>query len=325
VAFTRRDPELSLDAFPDAVTPDVSVTAVRQARLADMIRVTTIGILVRSIIILAELAGVWLSGSAALFVDAIASLFDVLSSLILLAAIRYAAHPPNVEHPFGHGRAEPLAGFQLGLFLIIAGCWMAVQNLLATTQANPHPGLENRWMWLIPACGTVMLAYVTDRIRKASLESRSTALKAEAIHFQVDMLTSLITTMTLATVALWQSQAWLVDHLGAGILAVLMVVLGVQATWENLHQLLDHIPRDEDFARVRSSALQVEGVIDVEKLRIQHAGPDVHVNIDIEVQPDITVAASHLIAQQVRAKIQTDWPFVRDVIVHVEPYYAGDH
>lgn len=311
------------EKFPDAVMPDRNIAAVRRARLLELTWVTVVGILARTLIILAELGGVWLSGSASLFVDAIASLFDMLSSLILLAAIRFAARPPDAEHPFGHGRAEPLAGFQLGIFLVVAGCWMAVQNLLIIFQNEDRPQLSHSWIWIIPACGSLLLWLVTLRIHRASREARSTALRAEAIHFQVDMLTSLITTLTLLFAWFWSMQSWLVDHIGAGILAVLMVILGMQAAWENLHQLLDRAPQDEDFDLVRSSALKVPGVLDVEKLRIQHAGPDAHVNIDIEVQPEISVLESHRIAQHVRARIQTDWPFVRDVTVHVEPHYQG--
>jgi len=319
----QRRPDVP-EKFPEAVTPDRNIIAIRQARLSELTWVTVIGILVRMLIISAEFVGVWISGSAALFVDAVASLFDVLSSLILLAAIRFAARPPDNEHPFGYGRAEPLAGFQLGIFLVIAGGWMVVRNVLALFEIQEHPDWPRSWIWVIPACGTVLLGVVTARIHRASREARSAALRAEAIHFQVDMLTSLITTITLLFAWFWASQSWLVDHVGAGILAVLMVLLGLQAAWENLHQLLDHVPHDEDFNRVRTSALHVEGVLDVEKLRIQHAGPDAHVNIDIEVQPEITVAESHRIAQHVRARIQTDWPFVRDVIVHVEPHYKGE-
>ncbi|MFG0294568.1 MAG: cation diffusion facilitator family transporter, partial [Maioricimonas sp. JB045] len=82
---------------------------------------------------------------------------------------------------------------------------------------------------------------------------------------------------------------------------------------------------DVHFDRVRTSAMRVEGVQDVEKLRIQQAGPDAHVDIDIEVDPEMSVADAHVITQHVRAQIQADWPFVRDVVVHVEPFYRDDH
>jgi cation diffusion facilitator family transporter len=311
-------------AFPEPVVPATNVEDIRARRLHELTAVTALGILVRLIVIVAEFIGVALFSSAAMQVDAVASLFDVISSLVLLAAIHFAARPPDEDHPFGHGRAEPLAGFQLGLLLCGTGIWMAIQNGIVLGSRVPHPGISG-WAWIIPGCATILLGLVTWLIQRAGRRAQSTALRAEALHLQIDGITSLLTAATLATAALLPQRAAMLDHLGGCLLALFMVGLGVHAAWENLHQLLDRIPRAEDFDRVRTSALAIDGVIDIEKVRIQHAGPDAHVDIDIEVQPAISVAASHVIAQQVRARIQTDWPFVREVVVHVEPYYAGDH
>lgn len=312
------------ESFPAPVVPDEGAEIARQAREKDLTFVTMAGISVRLLIILGEFIGVWLSRSSVLFADAISTLLDVLSSIILLLAIRFAARPPDREHPFGHGRIEPLVGFQLGVLLCGAGLWLAFENLTTLGESTPlRP--ERSWIWIIPLVATVMLWLTRNRILRVSQESRSTALRAEANHFQVDAVTSLLTTITLLLAALRPQHALLMDHIGAIVLALIMIQLGVSAARENVHQLLDRIPDSEDFERVRASALSVEGVLDVEKLLIQHAGPDAHVNVDIEVDPEISVAASHQIAQHVRARIQSDWPFVRDVIVHVEPWYEGDH
>ncbi|SFI27167.1 cation diffusion facilitator family transporter [Planctomicrobium piriforme] len=310
--------------FPGAVTPDESFEKARRQRLVDLTRVTVIGIVVRLGVIAAEFLGVWVSDSAALLADAVSSLFDVVSSLVLLAAMHFAAKPPDDDHPFGHGRAEPLAGFQLGILLFGTGVWLAAKNLFAISQGQSHHIIPG-WLWLIPACATVILTVITWRIWKAGKRTRSSALQAEAMHFQIDAVTSLLTAGTLLAAALLPEFSAILDHAGGGVLAIVMLVLGASAALENLHPLLDRIPQSEDFDRVKQSALLIEGVIDVEKLRIQHAGPDAHVNIDIEVDPQITVEASHAIAQKVRARIQTDWPLVREVVVHVEPFYAGDH
>ena len=119
-------------------------------------------------------------------------------------------------------------------------------------------------------------------------------------------------------------------HLAGGYydhppMVAVVIWLGMSAAFENLHQLMDRVPEGESFERVRSAAAGVEGVLEVEKIRIQHAGPDAHVDIDIEVDPAIRVDEAHRIAQHVRAKIQSAWPSVREVVVHVEPFYAGDH
>ena len=109
------------------------------------------------------------------------------------------------------------------------------------------------------------------------------------------------------------------------LLASLMVALGLAAVWENLHQLVDRVPDDGRFDLVTTAAAAVPGVLAVEKVRIQHAGPDAHVDIDVEVNPAETVCEAHRTAQHVRAAVQTAWPSVREVVVHVEPYYPGDH
>ena len=88
---------------------------------------------------------------------------------------------------------------------------------------------------------------------------------------------------------------------------------------------MDRIPEDRFFNTVRQAAKHVEGVLETEKIRIQRYGPDAHVDIDIEVDPGLTVEVAHAISQKVRVEIQKAWPAVRDVTVHIEPYYSGDH
>lgn len=310
--------------FPDPVPPSAKVDAARQKRLSGLTRVALLGVGLRVIVILVELAGVAWSGSSALFVDAIASSFDVMSSLALLAAIRIASRPPDEEHPFGHGRVEPLAGFQLGVFLVLSGGWLAghyLLDLLSVSEDRQIPG----WTWLVPAVAAVLLEVAGRRLRSIGRRSHSPALIAEAAHYRTDVMTSIVAAVTLLGAWWLPGSAERLDLTGGALLSVVMVVLGVRAARENLHQLLDRIPQAERFEQVRQSALKVEGVLDVEKVRIQHAGPDAHVDIDIEVDPDKSVSEAHLITQHVRARIQSDWPFVREVVVHVEPYYAGDH
>jgi divalent metal cation (Fe/Co/Zn/Cd) transporter len=89
--------------------------------------------------------------------------------------------------------------------------------------------------------------------------------------------------------------------------------------------MMDRIPNPRFFEKVKNAARSVDGVEETEKIRIQLYGPDAHVDIDIEVDPHLTVEVAHKISQQVRAEIQKKWTAVRDVTVHVEPYYPNDH
>lgn len=285
---------------------------------------TLAGVGVRLLIVAAELAGVAVFGSATLLVDALASLADVAASLLLVAAIRLAARPPDDDHPFGHGRYEPLAGLQLAVFLTGFGLYLFARQLWSAA-THPASGVLSLLAAAIPLVAAALLEVVCRTIRGIGQRHRSSALLAEAAHFRIDAVTSVIASAGIA--AAWAAPNFgrLIDHAGAMLLAAIVVWLGLRSAFENLHQLMDRVPEATSFERVRAAAAGVAGVLEVEKIRIQHAGPDAHVDIDIEVDPAIRVDEAHRIAQHVRATIQTDWPSVQEVVVHVEPFYAGDH
>jgi cation diffusion facilitator family transporter len=322
-------PDASLSAgdrpqFPAPVRPGGEVAAARRTRLADLQRTALTGIGLRIAVIAGESLALWWWRYAALLTDVLASALDVLSSLALVAAIRAASRPPDAEHPFGHGRYEPLAGLQLGVLIAAAGGWLLIRFLWGLLESEAA-GAVSAWAWSVPAAAAVVMALAARLVQRIGVRERSSALTAEARHYWVDAATSLIAAVGLALAAGLPEIGHHVDLLSAALLAAIMITLGLQAIRENLHQLLDRAPEDERFDRVRAAALRVPGVRGVEKLRIQQAGPDAHVDIDIEVDPELSVAAAHVIAQHVRAEIQAEWPFVLEVVVHVEPYYAGDH
>ncbi|MEZ6066669.1 MAG: cation diffusion facilitator family transporter [Planctomycetaceae bacterium] len=310
--------------FPHPVKPPAAVAGTRQNRLEVLQRIAVIGIALRLLVIVVEAIAYWFGGYAALLVDAVASLFDVVSSLALVVAIRYAARPPDEDHPFGHGRLEPLAGLQLGILIAVAGGWLLLRQMLGLARLDPA-GEVSPWVWCIPAGAALLMELTARMLRRTANRQQSTAMLAEAGHYRVDALTSLVAATGLLLAAFVPEFGRRIDLTSAAVLAIIMIGLGVVAAWENVHQLIDRVPHDEHFENVRQSALKVEGVLDVEKIRIQHAGPDAHVDIDIEVDPHLNVASAHRITQHVRAQIQADWPFVREVVVHVEPYYEGDH
>lgn len=310
--------------FPQPVELPETVRQARATRTWRLVRVSTTGVVMRVLIIAMELAGFAVLGYSVLLVDAIASLADVVASLALILAIKLAERPPDEDHPFGHGRYEPLAGMQLGLLICLLGGGLIVQQLLAAVN-HPAAAPVSLWAAAIPLAAAVMLEITCRAILRIGHRENSSALIAEAYHYRVDAMTSLLAAFGLmAAAAIPLYSAW-VDHLSAMLLAAIMLGLGAVAVWQNLHQLLDRVPDGEWFDRVRNSAEKVEGVLGVEKVRMQCPGPDAHVDIDIEVDPRHTVDEAHRITQHVRAQIQTDWPAVRDVVVHVEPYYAGDH
>jgi cation diffusion facilitator family transporter len=214
-------------------------------------------------------------------------------------------------------------GLQLGLLLIISGVVLfAAQVLRGYEVSDYHP---NKWLWIIPALAFLALEFATRYIEAAAKRQNSPALSADAKHFRVDAISSLIAALALGIGSIFTPVAVLFDHFGALLIALFMIYLGIKASRENLEQILDQTPDEEYFEFVRMAARSVKGVLGVEKVKIQRYGPDAHVDIDIEVDPKMDVESSHRITQLVTSEIKKGWPEVQDVPVHVEPYYPGDH
>ena len=275
-------------------------------------------------VIIFEFYGVFLINSSSLFLDAISSLADVAFSLFLIFCIKLAQRPPDQEHPFGHGRYEPIGGMLLGIFLVVLGIIMFIQQLLSLSHHELHRHIHP-WGWLFPAIAMVALEIAYRLMIRIAKQEHSPALAADAIHYRVDSLTSFFATVALIVAASWPEWSVTIDHLGAILIALFMIGIGIIAARENFNQLMDRVPDHKFFEIVKRAAAKTPGVEGTEKIRIQQYGPDAHVDIDIEVKPSLTVAKAHRISQQVRLEIQKEWPAVRDVTVHVEPYYANDH
>lgn len=309
--------------FPKPVEPPSTVESARSLRRKEVVGSAGIGILIRLVIVAFELVGVYLFGSAALLLDSLSSLVDVAASLVLILCIKYASRPPDTNHPFGHGRFEPLVGLQLGLLLVILGGGVFVQQLSQVTAA-PQEAIS-AYAWMFPFIALVLLEATYHIIMRAAKKHDSPALAADAVHYRIDSLTSLLATAVLLVGAFYPDWSHSLDHIGALLIACVMVAIGFNAARNNVHQLLDRSPPKEYFKIVQESAEAVEGVLGTEKIRIQQYGPDAHVDIDVEVDPESSVEVAHRISQKVRAEIQRCWPAVRDVTVHIEPYYPNDH
>lgn len=312
-----------MSRFPDPIALPKEVPAARQERIKSLVRSSTQGIFIRVLIASIELiAGVWF-GSAALFMDALATAIDIATSLFLILSFKLADKPPDRNHPFGHGRFEPLAGLQLGIFLVVVGIGMAFYQIFNAVRSDTE--VINPYLWIIPLLATVLFEICYQFMMRAAKKGHSPALAADAWHYRLDGFTSLMAGIALVLVAFFPSWSSVIDHLGATLIAIMMIVTGLKAARKNLNQLIDAIPEDGFFDKVHNAAMRVKGVFATEKIRIQHYGPDAHVNIDIEVEPSLSVEEAHAISQKVRIEIQKEWPFVRDVLVHIEPYYPGDH
>lgn len=309
-------------AFPQDIPLPKHVLTRRQQRIRELSQATLRAMGLRGLLIAVEMAGFYLFSSHALLVDALSSCFDLCSSFILLACLQFAKTPPDENHPFGHGRLEPVCGLIMGIFLVQIGLYLIYSQGIAMGHVNGNIDVRACLFALVAA---LLMECSHQLLGKYAKAHHSTALAAEAAHYRIDALNSIIALIAIISASFFPFYGAFIDRIGAIGIAISMVYLGFKVSKQNFDQLVDRKPSDERFLLIRHAALQVQGVLDTEKIRVQHYGPDAHVDIDVEVDPTLSVEHAHRISQIVRRSIQAQWPDVRDVTVHIEPHYEGDH
>ena len=255
--------------------------------------------------------------SYALVADAIESLGDIFSSAIVWGGLVIASKPADKNHPYGHGKAEPLAALAVAAMLIGAGVGIAIQAVLHLRA--PHEG---------PAGYTlvVLLAVVAIKEAMYRYESRtarrigSTAVIVDAWHHRSDALTSAVAAVGI-TVALIGGEGYeAADDWAALAACVVIVVNGIRFTRTAVGELMDTAPDAATADQIQNLAQEVDGARFVEKLLIRKMGSSLYVDLHLEVDPTISVHDAHLIAHAVKDTIMANKPQVADVLVHVEPH-----
>jgi len=312
-----------MDKFHEPVFPKKHIHSLRKDRLKSVTLACYRGIFIRLFIILAEVVGYLFTQSQALWLDAISTSLDICFSFFLVLSIKYASKPPDENHPFGHGRFEPIAGLQLAVILVVLGIILGGEQFRSTFIA--HEKTFPFYTFLIPLLAAFLMEGCFRYFKYVAKKSHSSALLSDAYHFRSDALSSVLATLALGLGQIRPEYASICDHIGAISIAFMMIVTGFRSIFENLHQLLDKKPSKSYLNKIIEAAFKIKGVLGTEKLRVQRYGPDAHVDIDIEVDPKLSVMKAHRIAQEVRASIQEEMPEVQDVMVHVEPYFESDH
>jgi cation diffusion facilitator family transporter len=257
------------------------------------------------------------ANSTAVVSDGFESASDVLSSSIVLIGLVIAARPPDADHPYGHGRLEILSALFVGAILFATGvliCYHSVQRAFETSHA---PEFFAVWPLLVSiGCKSVLWSFKRSYGRRM----RSQALLADSSNDAVDVLSAVVALAGLSFTLFDPKRFVAFDHIGGFGVGVVVVILGVRVMRDTVLQLMDTMPDAAMLDQIRGVALQVPGALAIEKCQARKTGMKYHVDLHLEVDPKLTVQASHEIATQVRIVINESLDWVADVLVHVEPY-----
>ena len=279
-------------------------------------RIAIVGMAVSGALAVIKIIAGVMGHSTAVVADGFESAGDVFASGFVLLGLTVAALPADSNHPYGHGRAETLVGLFIGVVLAAAGGLISYRSLLKIHAGGPAPSFFVIWPLLLSAGMKSALAVTKLRFGKRVL---SAALVADAWNDFTDVVSA---TAALIAVSLTLSDPVrfaAADHYGGFVVGVIVILTGLRVTRETASQLMDTMPGDALLNTIRDVALTVPGVSGVEKCYARKTGLQYHVDLHLEVDPEMTVRESHQIATDVRIRIKESLHWVADVLVHVEP------
>ncbi|WP_293901822.1 cation diffusion facilitator family transporter [Phenylobacterium sp.] len=277
-------------------------------------RVTLMSVATAAILVTIKLAA-WIgSGSVALLASTADSGLDLVASLVTFWAVRYAAAPPDAEHRFGHGKAEAFAS------LVQAGLVFASAALIAREAVGdfiaPHPLRQEGWAVAVMAVSTVLTALLLAAQGRVLKQTASVAVSGDRAHYAMDLASNLI---ALAGIA---ASAWLgvngLDAAAAVVIAALLLWGAVGVFREASSQLMDHELPDEARAEIVRLATADGRLANVHQLRTRASGPYVHMQMHVDLEPEVTLEAAHEVIVAAEKRILEAFP-AADIIIHADP------
>lgn len=286
-------------------------------RANDSAQLVLRGIGLNAVLAAVKLTGGLLGNTYALVADAAESLLDVLSSTLVWAGFRVAARPPDANHPYGHGKAEPLAGLTVSLFIFGMAGWVASHAVREIM--TPHHG-PAWWTLLVLAGVIVTKTWFSRRMSLAGEMVGSTTLDIEAMHHWSDAMTSGAAFVGIS-IALIGGKGWeSADDWAALFACVIITFNGFRMFTKALGDVMDAAVPQNFEDEVRAIALAVPGVCALDKVRMRKSGLSHLVDIQVRVNGNLTVREGHDIAHAVKdALIASKTHGITDVTVHIEP------
>jgi len=279
-------------------------------------RLALIGVSVNLLLAIIKIATGILGHCYALIADGIESTLDIFSSLAIWFGLKVAAEPPDESHPYGHGKAEPLASVAVALAIIGASIALAFKSIQEINTPSHPPALFTLGVLIV-----VILVKETlfHKVARAAQQLGSGAVKTEAWHHRSDAITSAGAFIGIS-IAIFAGPGWeAADKWSALFTCAIIAFNGWGVLVPAIQEIMDTAPPKEVMEGVRLVALRVHGVINVEKCRLRKMGADFYADIHIGVDAELSVREGHRISHDVKDAIRHANPAMADVLVHIEP------
>lgn len=268
-----------------------------------------------SLAIIKGLAG-FFGNSYALIADAIESTTDIFASLLVLLGFKYAKRPADENHPYGHGKIEPLITFMVVAFLVTSATIIAYESIqnIQTPHKVPKP-------WTLIVLGAIILwKEISFRfVIKKSKETNSSSLKADAWHHRSDAITSIMAFIGIS-IAVYFGKGYETADDWAALLASGFILYNSYLIFRPaLGEIMDEHLYDDLLEEIREESMLVKGILGTEKCFIRKAGMKYHVDLHAIVDGEISVKEGHDIAHRLKDHLRAEIPSIGHILIHIEP------
>ncbi|HZI88983.1 MAG TPA: cation diffusion facilitator family transporter [Candidatus Polarisedimenticolia bacterium] len=283
-------------------------------------RATRMGLAVNLTLALGKLGAGIVGRSHALIADATESLGDVFGSVIVWRGLQIASRPPDPEHPYGHGKAEPIAAALVAVLLLMAGVGIAIQSIHEIR--TPREG---------PAAFTLVVLLVVIAIKEGLFQRLhhvgkrigSAAVHTDAWHHRSDAITSAVAAIGIAVAIIGGKGYEAADDWAALFASGVILFTGMRLLRPATEELMDRSPEPSLVERATEVAERQEGVHRVEKLLMRKMGLYYVADMHLEVDPHMTVFRGHEISHEVKEAVRAAFPRIVELTIHVEPARPG--
>ncbi|WP_161604379.1 cation diffusion facilitator family transporter [Roseiconus nitratireducens] len=300
---------------------DEASIAIRDRVYVDAKRAALWGLGVNVVLMLAKLVGGFLLHSAALIADAVNSIGDVTSSLAVRMSLHVAERDEDDDHPYGHTKAESIAGICVSLMVVFGAGLLAIETLSRLSGPLRTPTV---FAGVVAAICCVVKEVAYQYTARVARRLDSSALQATAWDHRSDAFASGAIAVSLFAAPQLGWFAVYVDPIAALCVCVLLIYTGFKIFRTTARELMDQQADAETVNQVRRYASEVDQVREIEKLRVRKSGLEFFIEIHVQVDGTLTVDQGHRIGHEVKDRLLTKMPRVRDVHLHVEPWHATE-
>jgi len=247
--------------------------------------------------------------SMAVLSDALNSFLDIFSYSAIHISVRLHNSQADKNHPFGHRRAEPIAGFVIAILAGILGASIIKDSFLGIFEE--HAVIHNKIAFGIMIFAILSKAMIATLYKVFAKKYNSPALEASFIDSRNDVFAS-----SLALIGMWFSSYW--DHIAGLLIGIWILYSGTSLGYKNLKYLMGHVPPAQLIDSIKAEAMQIPGVIGINDLRAHYVGDVVHVELHIEVEDKLSIRDAHDIGITVRDRLEK-LPPIQKAFIHIDP------